>query len=112
MILVGTVIGFGGQISKQWSNFTKQDSTLGDNDVRNRINDIRIGGRLPGWNIAIQAFDHNPFHGVGAGTFPVDYYQLRKTGGVAIEAHSIYLEAMSDLGHRRPHRDRGRARSC
>lgn len=96
--LVGTVIGFGGQISKQWSNFTKQDSTLGDNDVRNRIDDIRIGSRLPGWKIAIQAFDRNQFHGVGAGTFPVDYYQLRTTGGVAIEAHSIYLEAMSDLG--------------
>lgn len=97
-LLIGTAVGFGGQISTQLRNFTKGDSTLGDNDVRNRIKEISIGERLPGWKIAIQSFDRSPADGLGAGTFPIDYYRLRKTGGVALEAHSLYLEAMAELG--------------
>lgn len=91
-------VAFSGQITHQWNNFTKADSTLGDTDVRQRINDISIASRLPGWKIAIKSFDSDPLHGLGAGTFSIDYYRLRPSAGVALQAHSLYLEAMAELG--------------
>lgn len=92
-------LGFGGQITRQWNIFTKQNAVTG-NDVRGHIgiNNFRIGDRLTGWRIAIEVFDQNPLHGRGAGTFPIDWFQLRPYGETAIEAHSLYLQAMSDLG--------------
>jgi len=95
---LGLGVAFSGQIAHQWNNFTKQDSPLGNSDVRQRINDISVATRLPEWKMAIQSFDTSPLHGLGAGTFPIDYYRLRPSGGVALQAHSIYLEAMAELG--------------
>lgn len=90
-------VAFSGQIATQWKHFTRQDSPLGA-DVRQRINDISISSRLPGWKIALKSFDSSPIHGLGAGTYSIDYYRLRNTGGVALQAHSLYFEAMGELG--------------
>jgi hypothetical protein len=93
-----TFVAFGDRISTQWNNFTRQDSTLGAKDVRNRIDDIRIGSRLLGWKISLHEFDQHPFVGGGADTFSIDYYKNRGNGGAAFESHSVYLKAMGELG--------------
>lgn len=91
-------VAFSGVIVRQWNNFTKADSTLGNTDVRQRINEISIASRLPGWKIAIKSFDSSPLHGLGADTFAISYYRLRPDDEIALQAHSLYLEAMAELG--------------
>jgi hypothetical protein len=93
-----TALTFGHQIKTKWNNFLKADSPVANNDVRNRIDSFRIGGRLAAWHIAIERFDIAPLHGDGAGTFANDWYRLRPNSSVALETHSLYLEAMSELG--------------
>jgi O-antigen ligase len=93
------IFGFGGTISDQWREFTGGDNPVGaSHDVRARIDTFSIGSRLPGWRIAMAEFDRHPLDGRGADTFPIAYDQQRTQSGNALEAHSLYLQAMSELG--------------
>ena len=96
--LLAGVGAFEGQLAHQWNNFTKADTSAGTADVRNRLDNIRIGARLPAWKVAIHAFEKNPVRGDGAGTFALDYERLRPNAGNVQQAHSLYLEVMSELG--------------
>lgn len=90
------VFGFSGEIAHQWDKFTR--SAPATANVESRINSFSFDSRLPVWKIALAVFDRDPLHGHGAGTYPVDYDQRRTTVDVALNPHSLYLEAMSELG--------------
>jgi hypothetical protein len=94
------VSGFGGRIAHDWGTFTQQSTAYVTNDARSRINHINVSlaERLPNWKIALNVFDQNPLRGDGAGTFANDWYRLRPNQEVSLQTHSLYLEAMSELG--------------
>lgn len=95
-LLLG-VIRFGGEITTQWHTFTQQDAAT-STDVRARLDHFSIASRLTGWQIALKAFSRHPVNGNGADTYAIAYDEFRATGGNALEAHSLYLQAMDELG--------------
>ncbi len=97
-VLLVAIFGFGGQISSQWHSFTGGDAPTVGGDIRSRLDTFSIGTRLPGWRIAVKTFDAHPLDGTGADTFPIAFDRLRTNNGNALETHSLYLQAMSELG--------------
>jgi hypothetical protein len=59
---------------------------------------LRPGERARYWSVAWRAFERHPLLGSGAGTF--DEQWMRHRGGVLFvrDAHSLYLETLSELG--------------
>lgn len=66
-------------------------------------NDISVEGRLASWKVAWQLFSDHPWLGIGAGNFN-DYFQNTALNlglifrGEGRSPHSLYLEALSELG--------------
>jgi len=92
--------GFGGQIANKWGSFTRQSTSFVTSDARDRASHINVSlaERLPNWKVALRVFDQHPVRGDGAGMFANDWYRLRPNQEVSLQTHSLYLEAMSELG--------------
>ena len=54
------------------------------------------GGRFQG--VAVKQFDAQPFHGSGAGTYEFVWRERRPTDDIVVDAHSLYVEAMGEMG--------------
>jgi len=50
------------------------------------------------WGVAVQGFQGAPLTGEGAGTFELQWAKRRPTDSDSYEAHSLYLETLSELG--------------
>jgi hypothetical protein len=50
------------------------------------------------WSVAFRAFAHEPFHGVGAGGWSVDWLRWRSVPDYAQDAHSLPLQTLAELG--------------
>jgi O-antigen ligase len=66
--------------------------------VRDRLSDFRSQGRIDQWDVALDAFGNAPLHGYGAGTYELLWAQNRPVRSTVVDAHSLYLEALSELG--------------
>jgi O-antigen ligase len=99
-IAIVGLTGIRSQISHQWGTFSQQSTAFVTSDVRYRASHINVSlaERLPNWRIALRVFDENPLRGDGAGMFGTDWYRLRPNQEVSLQTHSLYLEAMSELG--------------
>ena len=98
--VLGGVAGLSGQLAHTWRTFTQQNTAFVTPDARARFNNINISlaERRPNWTVALKVFDEKPVNGDGAGTFAIDWYRLRPNQVVSLQAHSLYLGAMSELG--------------
>ena len=56
------------------------------------------GDRAQYWRAAWRAFERHPLVGSGAGTFDEQWLRYRGTGISVHDAHSLYLETLSELG--------------
>jgi tetratricopeptide (TPR) repeat protein len=84
----------GGRITRQWDEFTQLRTTA---DQQTRF--LSGGGnRYDYWRIAVDEFQDEPLHGVGAGSYQFGYYQERRTQEDIRQPHSIELQALSELG--------------
>jgi O-antigen ligase len=50
------------------------------------------------WRVAFRAFDHEPFHGVGAGAWAVWWLRYRPFPEAAADAHSLQFQTLAELG--------------
>ena len=50
------------------------------------------------WRVALGAFGRHPVNGVGSGSFMAEWRQRRGHDQPALDAHSIYLETLAELG--------------
>jgi O-antigen ligase len=50
------------------------------------------------WRVALDAFVDHPINGVGAGGWAVRWLQFRKLQGYAVDAHSLELQTLAELG--------------
>ncbi|HTR76418.1 MAG TPA: O-antigen ligase family protein [Solirubrobacterales bacterium] len=55
-------------------------------------------GRTQFWDVALEAFGEKPILGHGAGTYQFSWDQLRPIQMSNTQAHSLYLQALSELG--------------
>lgn len=67
-------------------------------DVRDRLKIFNNNGRVDHWNVALDAWRADRLHGNGAGTFQNLWNRDRKSPFQVLDAHSLYLEVMGELG--------------
>ena len=68
------------------------------NDLRQRLTDPGNNGRILHWRVAWHGFQGSEFHGQGAGTYAVLWARKRPTQLKVLNAHSLYLEVLDELG--------------
>jgi hypothetical protein len=97
VVVAAIALGAPNAIANGWNQFANQQApsaTL----VRSRLGSTSNDGRLGLWKIALNAFDANPLNGTGADTYEILFYEHRTETNSIINAHSLYIETMSDLG--------------
>ncbi len=63
-----------------------------------RLFSARPEGRFDLWHVALDAYRENRLHGSGAGTYALRWQRERPNGGQVVNAHSLYLEVLGELG--------------
>jgi hypothetical protein len=102
--VIGVVVAFlvlGGPhvLAHDWSRFIGGAPTKGSGgDLRARLTDPSNDGRTELWRVALDEFSASPLHGAGAGMYQTAWDRLRPRSVYVINAHSLYLQAMAELG--------------
>jgi O-antigen ligase len=94
VIGIGAVIAVGG---RAWDQFSSSDIEF-PNNPEQHFGDLSSAGRHDFWRVAIDAFDEKPVLGHGAGTYQFSWTELRSIHLSVHNAHSLFLEAFSELG--------------
>lgn len=100
MLLAALVVaGVPGRIGHQVHGFVYSGNQVRhDNDPRARLFDPGNNGRIEEWRVAWHGFTSSPLRGTGAGTY-AEQWQRRRPDTLTINnAHSLYLEILSELG--------------
>jgi len=86
-------------LAHDWSRFISGagTSTRGG-DLRARLSDPSNDGRTDLWRVALSGFSASPLHGFGAGMYQTLWDRNRPHFAYVIDAHSLYLQAMAELG--------------
>ena len=69
--------------------------------ARSRLSSTSNNGRIELWTVAMDAFSAHPLDGTGAETFEILWYEHRNQATVVVNAHSLYIETLAELGRRR-----------
>lgn len=98
-ILVAAALALGAPdyVSRQYDRFVTGDQTIVD-DQRTRLLDSGNNGRLDHWRVAVDEWEAHPVSGSGAGTYEHSWNQSRQREFNVRDAHSLYLENLSELG--------------
>ncbi|HEX2087474.1 MAG TPA: O-antigen ligase family protein, partial [Solirubrobacteraceae bacterium] len=67
-------------------------------DLRDRLADPVSNGRTEHWEVALDAFSDEPLRGHGAAMYEALWAEDRDIELRVLDAHSLYLEVMSELG--------------
>jgi O-antigen ligase len=90
-----------GRVHDQYEKFVHTAKVDDSGDFRDRLTDPGNNGRVDFWRVSLRTFGDSPIHGSGADTFGLTWLRerplpLRYTN--PRDAHSLYLETMSELG--------------
>jgi hypothetical protein len=96
--LVVLVVVFHSAIAHQYHRFLNPAPPGSAADLRTRLTDPGNNGRIDMWRVAWHGFESAPLLGHGAGTFAETWAQHRPTGDFVVDAHSLYLEVLDELG--------------
>jgi len=84
---------------RQYHRFVNPNATIGASNTRGRLTDPANNGRINNWKAAWRVFRHSELHGSGAGTYVLIWNRNPASAfNPVVNAHSIYLENLSDLG--------------
>jgi O-antigen ligase len=97
-VAVAIALGAPGAISHRWNQFVNQPAPPATALVRNRLSSTSNDGRLQLWTVAMNAFSAHPLDGTGAETYEVLWYENRTQDTVVVNAHSLYIETLAELG--------------
>jgi hypothetical protein len=96
-VVVALALGAPAAVAHRWDQFVDQQAPAAPL-LRDRLSSISSDGRIALWNIALNAFRAHPINGTGADTFEILYYEHRGDSSVVVNAHSLYIETLGDLG--------------
>jgi len=97
-VVAGAVADVPDRLAQQVQRFTSGDYVSSGGDRRERLLDAGNNGRLDHWAVALDAFSGAPVLGRGAGTYELAWAQQRPYDFNVIDAHSLYLETLAELG--------------
>jgi O-Antigen ligase len=98
VLVLGLALGAPHAVSRDWSRFIGGAVTHGRHDLRQRLTDPSNDGRTDLWRVALHGFAASPVHGYGAGMYQTLWDRNRPTFVYTINAHSLYLQALAELG--------------
>lgn len=100
LILVVAMVALGvpSRIGDEYSNFVEGGNAESSGETRARLTSVSNNGRLDQSEVALEAFSVEPLHGTGAGTYQLQWNQYREVDHAVVDAHSLYLEVMGELG--------------
>jgi hypothetical protein len=98
LVLVGVAAGGPGWVKRHWDNFVQEDHVGHVENPSERLSAVGNNGRIPQWRVAVDAFDEKPLLGKGAGTYALQWDQHRPLLYTVVNAHSLYVEVMAELG--------------
>lgn len=94
LIAIGVAIAVGG---RAWDQFTSPDLQSPNNPAAH-FGQLSGAGRGEFFRVGIDAFGEAPLIGHGAGTYQFSWAELRNVPTPNLEAHSLYVQAFSELG--------------
>ena len=97
-VVVALALGAPGAIAHRWDQFVNQQATPTTPLIRSRLTSTSNNGRIELWTIAWNAFRAHPIDGTGAETFEISFYEHRPGQDVVVNAHSLYIETLGELG--------------
>jgi hypothetical protein len=83
---------------KGWAQFATVAPSGGGTNLNARLFSVSGSGRSILWGHAWRAARAHPFLGMGAGTYEIWYLRHRSNGLKVRDAHSLYLEALAEVG--------------
>ncbi len=99
--LVG-VVALGASRGGAWTDHQRErllgTGGIDHTDQRKRLVDLGNNGRADAWRVAGEAFGSSPLTGKGAGTFENTWAQHRPSPFDVVDAHSLYVESLAELG--------------
>jgi hypothetical protein len=98
VLAVGAAVDAPHRISHAFNSFTESKPPIDPEELQDRLTNLNNDGRLVQWELALETFGHHPFGGTGAGTFARVWAQHGNGEIKVINAHSVYLEMLSNLG--------------
>ncbi len=98
-LVLAIALGAPHALAHDWNGFIGGAPTkLAHGDLRGRLTDPSNDGRTELWQVALHGFSASPLHGSGAGTYQTLWNTRRSRPAYVINAHSLYLQAMAELG--------------
>jgi hypothetical protein len=86
-------------LAHDWTRFMSGAGTANSKgDLRQRLTDPSNDGRTELWQVALHGFGASPLHGSGAAMYQTLWDRERPRFAYVINAHSLYLQAMAELG--------------
>ena len=102
VVVAALAVGLGapGAVQRQYDRYVEGDTISHEtsSDVRNRLTNPGNNGRIGQWRVAADAFEAQPLHGRGAGTYALDWDRDRRQDYQVEDAHSLYVEVLGELG--------------
>jgi O-antigen ligase len=98
--LVGAVVAIVAAVAvggRAWHKFSSTDLQF-PQEPSKHFTDFSGAGRNDFWRVALDAFGEKPVLGHGAGTYEFSWEQHRSINRPVHDAHSLYLEALAELG--------------
>jgi O-antigen ligase len=97
IVLAGVAAGGPAWVSRRYDQFIS-GATIPGTDFRTRLTNSSSNGRSELWRVGLKAFASEPISGTGAGTYEFSWYRYRKVTMSVVDAHSLYVETLSELG--------------
>jgi O-antigen ligase len=88
----------GSEIDDRRREFSESQFVTATPDQRTRLTQASANGRIESWRIARDTFEREPVTGTGAGTYQLEWQRERSGPFNLIDAHSLYLETLAELG--------------
>jgi O-antigen ligase/polysaccharide polymerase Wzy-like membrane protein len=91
-------LGGAGYVGDQYDRFATGGAIDDSADLRPRFVNPANNGRLDHWRVAMDTFEREPLHGVGAGSYVYEWARDRDSLLKVEDAHSLYVEVLAELG--------------
>jgi hypothetical protein len=98
VLAIALAAGAGGFAHRQYDKFVHGTNEPHITQIRDRLTDPANDGRLPLWRAALDIYDTQKLRGTGAGTYQQHYPRYRTAPGYVVDAHSLYLQSLAELG--------------